>query len=69
MKQFLVRLDEGGHCFMVMESSRKKAVKRVEEKFGKKQWITEYDLKGQNVILELEVFNNRDFKLRKFAES
>jgi len=54
---------------MVMESSRKKAVKRVEEKFGKKQWITEYDLKGQNVILELEIFNNRDFKLRKFAES
>jgi len=69
MKQYLVRLDEGGHCFMVVESSRKAAIKRVEEKFGKTQWITENDLVGKNIMLELQVFNDRDFKLKQFAES
>ena len=54
---------------MVVESSRKAAVKRVEEKFGKTQWITENDLVGKNIMLELQVFNDQDFKLKQFAES
>jgi|18_taG_2_1085343.scaffolds.fasta_scaffold156503_2 hypothetical protein len=68
MKQYFVRLGEGGHCFMVVDSSKKKAIKRVEKQFGKLKWITEEELGERNLILEMKIFNTEEFQLHQVAE-
>ena len=53
---------------MVVDSSKKKAIKRVEKQFGKLKWITEEELGERNLILEMKIFNTEEFQLHQIAE-
>jgi len=53
---------------MVVDSSKKEAIKRVEKQFGKLKWLTAEKLGERNLILEMKIFNTEEFQLHQIAE-